>query len=121
MAKTRPTDKTKPLDKKRFTFPKVSEEMKRFAVLLEDEVKRWPGVRTGKMFGMVSVYRGDRIFAFLPASRGLESANSIMIKRERLAESEGKGKKWDSLEVLTEADIGTALRLLDEAYSRLGK
>ena len=87
-----------------------------FAVLLEDEVKRWPEVRTGKMFGMVSVYRGDRIFALLPASRSLEGANSIMIKRERPAESEGK--KWDSLEVLSEADFASALTRLDEAYSK---
>ena len=116
MAKTRLTGSTKPLDKKRFTFPKISEEMKRFAALLEAEVKRWPGVRTGKMFGMVSVYRGDRIFALLPASRGLEGANSIMIKRERPAGSEGK--KWDSLEVLSEADLPLALRKLDEAYSK---
>ena len=117
MAKTRPTDKIEPLEKKRFTFPKFSEEMRRFAALLEGEVKRWPGVRTGKMFGMVSVYRGDRIFALLPATRSLEGANSIMIKRERPAESEGK--KWESLEVVSEADLGSALRLLDEAYIRL--
>jgi len=116
MAKTRPTGSTKPLDKKRFTFPKVSEEMSRFAVLLEDEVKRWPGVRTGKMFGMVSVYRGDRIFAFLPTTRGLQGANSIMIKCEQPAKREGK--KWESLEVLSEADLPFALRKLDEAYTK---
>ena len=97
-------------------MPKASEEVRRFAALLEDEMKRWPGVRTGKMFGMVSVYRGDRIFAFLPATRGLEGANSIMIKRERLAESEGQ--KWESLEVLSEADLPLALRKLDEAYTK---
>jgi hypothetical protein len=102
--------------KKRFTFPKATEEMKRFAVLLENELKRWPEVRTGKMFGMVSIYRGDRIFALLPASRGLEGANSIMIKRERPAEREGK--KWDSLEILSEADLAMALARLDEAYSK---
>ena len=54
---------------RRFTFPKISDEMKRYAALLEAELKRWPEVHTGKMFGMVSVYRGDRIFALLPASR----------------------------------------------------
>jgi hypothetical protein len=105
------------MEKKRFTFPKTSEEMKRLSVLLEDEMKRWPGVRTGKMFGMVSVYRGDRIFAFLPATRGLEHANSIMIKSERPAKSEGE--KWDWLEVRTEADLTEALRRLDEAYSKV--
>ena len=114
MAKTRPTDKIKPLDKKRFTFPKTSEEMKRLSVLLEGEMKRWPEVRTGKMFGMVSIYRGDRIFAFLPATRGLEHANSIMIKRESPAKREGE--KWEWLEVRSEADIAEALLRLDEAY-----
>ena len=101
---------------KRFTFPKISDEMKRYAALLEAELKRWPEVRTGKMFGMVSVYRGDHIFALLPASGGLEGAHSIMIKCERPAESEGK--KWDSLEILTEADLAIALSRLDEAYRR---
>ena len=101
---------------RRFTFPKISDEMKRYAALLEAELKRWPEVRTGKMFGMVSVYRGDRIFALLPASRGLQGADSIMIKRERPAESEGK--KWDPLEILTEADLTNALKRLDEAYRR---
>ena len=101
---------------KRFTFPKTSDEMRRLSVLLEDEMKRWPEVRTGKMFGMVSVYRGDRIFAFLPATRGLEHANSIMIKSERPAKRDGE--KWDWLEVLSEADLARALRRLDEAYRR---
>ena len=104
------------MEKKRFAFPKTSEEMRRLSVLLEDEMKRWPGVRTAKMFGMVSVYRGDRIFAFLPASRGLEHANSIMIKSERPAKRESE--KWEWLEVSSEADLTEALRRLDQAYSR---
>jgi hypothetical protein len=103
---------------KRPTFPKISEEMKRFSALLEGELKRWPGVRTGKMFGMVSVYRGDCIFAFLPVTRGLEGANSIMVKLEQPAKSEGK--KWESLEVLTEADLAPALARLQRAYDKAG-
>jgi hypothetical protein len=102
------------MEKKRFTFPKTSEEMRRFSVLLEDEMKRWPGVRTGKMFGMVSVYRGDRIFAFLPATRAIRQANSIMIKRELPAKRDGE--KWEWLEVRSDADLASALRRLDEAY-----
>ena len=101
---------------KRFAFPKTSDEMRRLAILLEDEMKRWPEVRTGKMFGMVSVYRGDRIFAFLPATRGLEHANSILIKSERPAKRESE--KWEWLEVLTEADLAQALSRLDVAYRR---
>jgi hypothetical protein len=108
---------------RRFTFPKPSDEMKRFAALLEEELQRWPGVRTGKMFGMVSVYRGKKIFALLPATRSLEGANSIMIKRERSAQKPAKreGEKWEPVEILSEADIPTALRRLDEAYRKAAR
>jgi len=117
MAKDSPA-RTEP----RFTFPKISAEMKRYAALLEAELKRWPNVRTGKMFGMVSVYRGDRIFALLPATRSLEGANSIMIKVERRGSQgrpeEREGKKWDAVEILTEADLTAALDRLQQAYAR---
>jgi len=99
---------------RRFTFPKPSDEMKRFAALLEEELKRWPGVRTGKMFGMVSVYRGNKIFALLPATRSLSTPTSIMIKRERPAKREGE--KWDFVEILSEAGIPAALARLEQAY-----
>ncbi len=107
---------------RRFTFPRPSDEMKRFAALLEAEVMRWPGVRTGKMFGMVSLYRGDAIFALLPATRSLEGATSIMIKREapagQKAPAKGEGHKWKPLEVHSDADLGEALLRLEEAYAR---
>lgn len=103
---------------RRFTFPKPSDDMKRFAVLLETEVARWPEVRTGKMFGMVSLYRGNRIFALLPASRSLQAANSIMIKREGPAAHEGG--KWNPVIIETETELDAALRALDEAYRKAG-
>ena len=66
------------------------------------------------MFGMVSVYRGDRIFAFLPATRTLQIPNSIMIKSDRPTKREGE--KWDWLQIDSEADLPTALSRLDQAY-----
>ncbi len=102
---------------KRPTFAKVSDETKRLAALLEAELTRWPEVRTGKMFGMVSVYRNETIFALLPATRGLWSPNSIMVKPQRPAKREGE--KWESVELNSEADLGTVLKRLDRAYRTL--
>ncbi len=94
---------------KRPTFAKVSDGTKRNAALLEAELTRWPEVRTGKMFGMVSLYRKDVIFALLPATRNLRSPNSIMVKLNRR-------EKWESVELNSEADIANVLKRLDEAY-----
>jgi hypothetical protein len=102
---------------KRPTFPKPSDEMKRFAALLEAEVQRWPGVRTGAMFGMVSVYRGKRIFALLPATRSLYAADSIMVKRSVAAKREGG--KWQTVPVQSEADLPNALKQLGDAYQAI--
>jgi len=101
---------------KRPTFAQVSDEMKRHAALLEAELKRWPGVRTSRMFGMISVYRKDVIFALLPATRSLWSPNSIMVKPQRPAKREGE--KWQSGDLNSEADLGRVLERLDEAYRK---
>jgi hypothetical protein len=103
---------------KRFAFPKPSEATKRFAALLEAEMMRWPDVRTGRMFGMVSVYRGSEIFAMLPASRALESPDCIMIKAT--ATPTTATTKWEPIKLHSEADLTNALGLLEEAYARTG-
>ncbi len=66
--------------KQRPTFISVDEEMRRRSSLLAPEIILWPGVRTEKMFGMQSLYRGDVIFALLPGTRGLWEAYAVMIK-----------------------------------------
>ena len=101
---------------KRPTFAKVSDEMRRHAALLEAELKRWPEVRTARMFGMVSVYRNDVIFALLPATRSLWFPNSIMVKPQRPAKREGE--KWQSVDLNSEADLANVLQRLDEAYRK---
>jgi hypothetical protein len=84
--------------KSRPTFPKPDEEMARRATLLADEMRRWPDVRLGKMFGMTCVYRGGTIFALLPATRALERANAIAIRRNDVA---GAPRRSGSASILT--------------------
>ena len=104
--------------------------MKEWSGLLGAELERWPGVRTKPMFGFASFYRGRNIFAALPKTRALHSANSIIFKlhraspqdlaklrRDPRAQVSGKGMKgWHALEVSSTADLKHALDWLDRAY-----
>lgn len=99
---------------KRPALPKVSEEVRRWSALLLEEVKRWPGTRVGSMFGMVSVYRGDTIFALLPATRAVELPNAIAIKSRGAGSAERP--QWQSVAIANEAGLGAALKRLSDAY-----
>ena len=104
--------------------------MKQWSALLDGELEGWPGVRTQPMFGLVSYYRGRKIFAALPRTRALNSANSIIFKLHRASSQDlgklrsdpraavsGKGMAgWQSLEVTSTADLKHALDWLDRAY-----
>lgn len=108
----------------------ISEEMKQWSALLAAELKTWPGVTTKPMFGFVSFYRGRRIFAALPKTRGMNSANSLIFKLHRVqptllarlrrdsrAQVSRKGMAgWQSFEVNEAADLKDALGWLDHAY-----
>jgi len=102
------------------TFPKVSEDMKRWSTLLADEIKTWPEVHISSMFGMTSLYRGNAIFALLPDKRGLEFPNAIAIKRNDGAKIPGKTEKhkWQSLLIESDNDLNAALQQLEEAYRK---
>ena len=97
------------------TFPKVSDEMKRWSVLLADEIKTWPEVRIGSMFGMTSLYRGKAIFALLPEKRGLEFPNAIALKNLPGAKPK---HKWQSFIIESDNDLRAALEQLEEAYRK---
>jgi hypothetical protein len=58
----------------------VSEEARRWSALLESELLSWPGAIGKRMFGFQAVYRGKKIFAALPSSRGFGPDASILIK-----------------------------------------
>ena len=104
--------------------------MKEWSALLGAELERWPGVSTRPMFGFLSFYRGKNIFAALPKTRAVNSANSFIFKvrragpqdleelrRDPRAEVSKKGLAgWQSLEVGSTADLKHALDWLDRAY-----
>lgn len=102
------------------TFPKISDDMKRWSTLLAEELKTWPEVHTSSMFGMTSVYRGKAIFALLPGKCGLEFSNAIAIKRNDGAQIPGKTEKhkWQSFIIETDNDLNAALKQLEEAYRK---
>lgn len=104
---------------------KVSEELKEWAALLAGELATWPGVRSKPMFGLVSFYRKDKIFAAVPRTRALVSPHSIIFKFQaenaetRKARRELHGypaRGWVSFELHSAKDLQAALRWLDLAY-----
>jgi hypothetical protein len=65
----------------------VSEEARRWSALLESELLSWPGVAAKRMFGFRALYRGKKIFAALPHSRGFGPDASILLKFEPMPQA----------------------------------
>ena len=106
-------------------LPRIGPEMELWCALLEDEVAAWRQVRTKPMFGLLALYRGDRIFAALPKTRAAGTPNSLLIKltgerNKRLAAASRPGKAWVSFEMDSANDIPEALHLLQRAYKKAG-
>jgi hypothetical protein len=112
-------------------LPPISEEMKQWSALLAGELHRWPKVSARPMFGFQCFYRGKKIFAALPATRGINTPNSLMFrikpmppelqeraKKEPRMDLEGRtpGAKWHLFELSSEGDLRDALWWLNEAY-----
>ena len=79
----------------------MSEEIKRLAGLLEDEMLGWPNVTSRPMFGLNGIYRGPNIFAVLPRTRAMEvpvkaPAKYYRSTRQRQADRElNSGREMD--------------------------
>lgn len=119
---------------KRPRMPKffaVDEEMKHRASLIEGEMTLWPGVTTKPMFGMISFFRKNAIFAAVPRTRTLRSPQSIIMKfhpvpdslaekikaEKRIADrAPGPGAGWHAFELSSHGDIHDALWWLNQAY-----
>ena len=112
----------------------VSEETRRWSALLESELLTWPGVIAKRMFGLRALYRGKRIFAALPNSRGFGPDASVLIKFDPLppallkrAESDlrirsnSPGKGWFSFTLAADADLHDALEWLNSSYEAAAK
>ena len=122
----------KRIDRGRPKLPRVSEEMKRLAELLEAEMLAWPNVTSRPMFGLNGIYRGRNIFAVLPRTRAMDVPDSIafrLLKRprniidelskdERIVAAEAK---WISFLIESDSEIHAALKWLALAYRQAVK
>jgi hypothetical protein len=102
---------------------KIDNEMRRWCALLEEEVATWPQVKTRPMFGMIALYRGQKIFAALPRTRAPRTANSLLIKlpgakEKSLTPANVPGAGWVTFELESENAITDALRWLERAYKK---
>jgi hypothetical protein len=97
--------------------------------MLESELLCWPGVIAKRMFGFRALYRGRRIFAALPNSRGFGADASILLKFDPMppailkrAESDlrvhtnSPGKSWFSFTLASDTDLHDALDWLSHSY-----
>jgi hypothetical protein len=107
----------------------VSEEACRWSALLESELLSWPGVIAKRMFGLRALYRGKRIFAALPNSRGFGPDAPILLKFDPMPPSVMKraendirlrtnspGKGWLSFTLTSDTDLHDAFEWLNQAY-----
>ena len=111
--------------------------MKAWSAALAAEVGDWPEVSVRSFFGFTALYLGDRIFAALARTRGIESANSLAFKLEtqgstasarlkkdsriRTWSGEMKEARWFTFELSSDADIHGALDWLGRAYKAAAK
>ena len=115
-------------------LPVVSEEMKAWAAALECELLSWPQVSTKPMFGFTALYRGQRIFAVLPRTRGMGSASSLAFKLEkagppvlgrlkkdgRISSTIMQANRWFVFEMQSDRDFNDALEWMGRAYEAAG-
>src|SRR5258707_1513058 len=129
MKTSKPAANRKPPAGPRPKLLPVSEEMRRWSALLESELLHWPGVIAKRMFGFRALYRGKRIFAALPNSRGFGPDPSVLLKFDPLppamskrAESDlrihtnSPGKGWFSFTLASDTDLHAALDWLSHSY-----
>lgn len=107
----------------------ISEEMRQWSALLESEVLSWPGMIVKRMFGFRALYRGNRIFAALPHSRGFGPDASILLKFDpvppallKRAQGDDRlkgntpGNGWFSFTLNSDTDLHDALEWLNHSY-----
>lgn len=126
---------------KRNPMKLISDAMRAWGEALRAEIEQWPGVSVRRSFGMTFAYRGEMVFAALPATRALHAEDAIMLKFEqespavgrRIAADphfipgalapghKGEGRKWRFFRIASDADIHAAIGWLAEAYQAARK
>jgi hypothetical protein len=125
--------KAKTAKGKRPKLPPISEDMKRWSAMLGEELRQWPNVSARPMFGFQCFYRKKKVFAALPATRGISTPNTLMFRmkpmppellerarKEPRIDLEGRtpGAKWFLFELSSGEDLRDALWWLNQAYER---
>jgi hypothetical protein len=125
----------KPAKRRHPSLPAVSEQMKAWSAALVAEVSDWPQVSARSFFGFSALYRKDRMFAAVPRTRALETANSLAFKLEspspavrarldkttRPWSTRPDKARWFAFEMSTDADLHEAIDWLGLAYEAAGK
>lgn len=116
--------------RQRHAQPAISEEMKAWSTALENETADWPQISQRSFFGFTALYRREKIFALLPRSRNIESANTIAFKLElpsaavrkqltndgRIGSFQQENARWFTFLISSNADLHDALDWLGHAY-----
>jgi len=104
--------------------------------MLGQELGGWPDVSSRPMFGFLSFYRKNAIFAALPYTRGVGTPNSFMFRLVSMAdelrekaeqsrqirlEERSPGAKWYIFELRSADDLRDALWWLNQAYEAAGE
>ena len=115
-------------------MPLISDEMKRWSAMLGQELRKWPKVTARPMFGFQCFYRSKKVFAALPATRGIHTPNTLMFRMKPMPvellerakkesridlQSRTPGAKWYLFELRGDADLRDALWWLNQAYERV--
>ena len=109
--------------------------MKAWSAALEAEIGDWPSVQSRAFFGFTAFYRRNKIFALLPRTRGMETANSLAFKLEsptarllaklqrdpRVGSTPMQKARWFTFELAADRDLHDALNWLARAYEAAGK
>ena len=109
--------------------------MKAWSAALASEISDWPQVASRAFFGLTAFYRKDEIFAVLPRSRGMGTANSFGFKFEtaptslldrldkdsRVGSTRMQKARWFTFELSSDADLHEGLAWLSQAYEAAGK
>lgn len=110
---------------------RISEEMRQWSAMLDQELSSWPRVTSRPMFGLIGFYHRGAIFAALPRTRALGTPSSIIFKIDPLSPALSRRARkdprigserrsldgtWHSFELNTIGDLRDALWWLNRAY-----
>ena len=131
-SKEKESKEKKPQARRRRKMVRTSEEVQRWSALLAAEIDTWPAVRTKHMFGFLSYYRGNVLFAILPRTRSFDSGRLLILKFTpmpdellRRAQTDSRldattrvaGRGWFTFELTREEDLRDALWWLQQAFA----